>query len=109
MGNIARYLPQALHKILDAVEHSVDIEREPVQVVPAATGRYTSVEATLDNRPGGLGDFAQTLYWSPALSITAGKRQQDRYQGSPGKCIQYDLLGFAHGNHALCRDHRGSW
>ena len=83
------------------------------KIVLDAPSRDAPVQAALDNRSGGPGDFVKALHRSPALRITSGQRKEDRSQCPPGEGVQNHPLGFLHRNHALghhhhCAGHLGS-
>jgi hypothetical protein len=50
MGNVARDLTQPFHQALNAVEHAVEISREPIEFVAAAALGHAIGEAPHSSR-----------------------------------------------------------
>src|SRR6516225_2410975 len=88
------YVPHAVHQMLDAVEHAVDVTVEPRKLVLDVGYRDASTEVARLDFQGGAADRTDLVLELPTKQQGAADRQQQRHRAARQERTPHEPLDF---------------
>ncbi len=92
MGDVVGDLPQALHQGGDAVEHAIEGDRKPVEIVVRAANRNAAGQVAVDDRLRRAAHRCEAPVQVVAEAIAPGDADHDHPREGPEEAFQHGLL-----------------